>query len=161
MTDTTNNDVEFKDGLIFEGEYPPEAAHWCNNSGNHYIEEIDPTEDGIRRFRIVKVPDPTPEELAARALAQAKGERAAAVENITVEVDGMIFQGDETSQSRLSRMVAITQANGLSMDTKVTWVLADNTIAQPTVQQLAKACLLAGQKQTELWTKPYENQSKD
>lgn len=157
----TDNTEVFKEDLIFEGEYPPEAAHWCNNSGNHYIEEIDPLEDGTRRFRIVKVPDPTPEELAARALAEAKGERAAAVESITVEVDGMIFDGDESSQTRLSRMVAITQANGLPMDTKVTWVLADNTIAQPTIQQLAKACLLAGQKQTELWTKPYENQSEE
>lgn len=102
------------------------------------------------------IANPTEEELAEQALAQAKVERAKAVSNITVEVDGMIFDGGEIDQNRMSRMVAICQANNLPMDTQITWVLADNTIAQPTIQQLAKACLLAGQKQTELWVKPYD-----
>lgn len=32
---------EFFIGQIFEGEYPPEAAEWCNNRGDCYIDEID------------------------------------------------------------------------------------------------------------------------
>lgn len=43
---------------VFEGEYPPEAAVWCN-SNNAYIEPI-----GSGRYIIREVPEPTPEELA-------------------------------------------------------------------------------------------------
>lgn len=55
--------MTYKIGQIFEGEYPPEAAVWCNESGKAYIEEIEP-QDGVRRFQIVKVPEPTDEEIA-------------------------------------------------------------------------------------------------
>ena len=96
------------------------------------------------------------EKEAEVAMSEAKTERTEAVSRITVEVDGMIFDGDETSQERMSRTVAIATANGMPMTTGTTWVLADNTVAQVTLRQLAQACLLAGQKQTELWTIPYE-----
>lgn len=55
--------MTYKIGQIFEGEYTPEAADWCNESGKAYIEEIEP-QDGVRRFQIVKVPEPTDEEIA-------------------------------------------------------------------------------------------------
>jgi hypothetical protein len=90
------------------------------------------------------------------AMSEAKTDRTEAVSRITVEVDGMVFDGDETAQERMARTVAIATANGMPMTTETTWVLAANTVAQVTLQQLAQACLLAGQKQTELWTKPYE-----
>ena len=149
--------MTFEIGQIFEEKYPPEVALWCNNNNNAYIEEIEPV-DGHRRFQIVAIPEPTAEELAEQALAKAKAERAEAVSRITVEVDGMVFDGDEKAQERMSRTVAIATANSMPMTTETTWVLADNTIAQVTLQQLAKACLLAGQKQTELWTVPYQNE---
>ena len=98
-----------------------------------------------------------PDEPEEVTLQKAKAERSDAVSKITVEVDGMVFDGDEKAQERMSRTVAIATANGMPMTTGTTWVLADNTVAQVTLRQLAQACLLAGQKQTELWTKPYEN----
>jgi hypothetical protein len=55
--------MDFYIEKIFEGEYPPEAAVWCNERGDCYIEEIEP-QDGVRRFQIVKVPEPTDEEIA-------------------------------------------------------------------------------------------------
>ena len=100
----------------------------------------------------------SPEGIAEKTLENAKIARAEAVSRITVEVDGMVFDGDEKAQERMSRTVSIATANGMPMTTETTWVLADNTIAQVTLQQLAKACLLAGQKQTELWTVPYQNE---
>ena len=148
--------MTFEIGQIFEKEYPPEVAIWCNNN-NAYIEEIEP-QNGHRRFQVVAVPEPTAEELAEQELQQKKADRAEAVSKITVEVDGMEFDGDEKAQERMSRTVSIATANGMPMTTETTWVLADNTIAQVTLQQLAKACLLAGQKQTELWTVPYQNE---
>lgn len=45
---------------IFENTYPPEAAQWCNANGA-YIEEIEVVE-GVRRFQIVGIPEPTFEE---------------------------------------------------------------------------------------------------
>lgn len=51
---------EYTIGQIFEAAYPPEAALWCN-SHVAYITEIDP-QDGVRRFQIVAVPEPTFEE---------------------------------------------------------------------------------------------------
>lgn len=102
-------------------------------------------------------PEPTPEELAEQALAQAKAERAEAVSSITVEVDGMVFDGDEVSQERMARTVTAATATGASMDDTTTWVLHDNTVAQVSIRQLATALRLAGEAQTALWTKPYEN----
>lgn len=58
----------FEAGQIFVGSYPPEAAMWCN-SNNAYIEEIEKSEDGERRFHIVTIPDPTLEEQIANAYA--------------------------------------------------------------------------------------------
>ena len=98
----------------------------------------------------------TPEEVAAEELAQAKAERAAAVSRITVTVDGMVFDGDEISQERMSRTITAAVATGEDMSATTTWVLADNTIAQPSIQQLAQALRAAGEQQTALWTVPYQ-----
>lgn len=99
---------------------------------------------------------PTPEELAAQALARAKAARAEAVAALTVEVDGMVFDGDEKAQERMARTVTAATATGASMDDTTTWVLHDNTVAQVTVHQLATALRMAGEAQTALWTVPYE-----
>jgi biopolymer transport protein ExbD len=117
----------------------------------------------------VVMPEPTPEELAEREFAkltpeaqeaalleQAKAERAAAVAAITVTVDGMTFDGDETAQERMARTVTAATATGASMDDTTVWVLHDNTVATPTIRQLATALRMAGEAQTALWTKPYE-----
>jgi hypothetical protein len=58
--------LDFFIGKIFEGEYPPEAAVWCNAGGEAYIKEIEPM-GSVRRFQIVKAPEPTDEELSTQA----------------------------------------------------------------------------------------------
>lgn len=69
----------------------------------------------------------------------------------------MVFDGDETAQTRMSRTISAAQAEGVDLNTtKRVWVLADNTIAEPTIAQLAKALRLAGDEQTKLWTIPYK-----
>lgn len=144
--------MSYKIGQIFQGDYPEEAAEWCNTSGSAYIKEVEVV-SGVRRFQIQAVPAPTPEELAEAKLAQAKAERAAAVAALTVEVDGMVFDGDENAQERMARTVTMAD----SMDETTEWVLADNTVATVTAGQLRRACRAAGKAQTELWTKPYHN----
>lgn len=87
---------------------------------------------------VVKIPDPTPEEIEAQELAEAKAERAEAVSKIIVNVDGMQFDGDETAQTRMGRTISAAIALGVDLNTeKRTWVLADNTVAEPTIAQLA------------------------
>jgi len=76
-----------------------------------------------------------------------KVSREALVKAITVEVDGMVFDGDEISQGRMSRAVA---ASGNSSET-TTWILADNTPATVTAAQLKQALRLAGAAQTAVW----------
>lgn len=102
-------------------------------------------------------PEKPQELIEAEALAQAKSERAEAVSKIVVEVDGMAFDGDETAQTRMGRTIAAAIALGVNLQTYTqVWVLADNTVAQVTVAQLAQALKLAGEAQTALWTVPYK-----
>lgn len=61
--------MNFEIGQIFEGEYPPEAAVFCNSRGDCYIEEIEP-QNGVLRFQIVAVPAPTLDELASQVRAE-------------------------------------------------------------------------------------------
>lgn len=96
--------------------------------------------------------EPSAEELAALALAVAKAERAQAVAAITVEVDGMIFDGDEPAQERMARAVLMAE----SPDEITEWVLHDHTVAEVSADQLRRACRAAGKAQTALWTLPYE-----
>ena len=128
-----------------------ETAIWCD--GNNAT-----IEDRGDWYEVVAIPAPTPEEQQQALMEQKKALRAEAVSKITVEVDGMVFDGDEKAQDRMARAITMFQANNLPADYQTDWVLADNTIAKVTVTQLSQALLLAGQKQTELWTVPYQNE---
>lgn len=148
--------MTYKIGQIFENTYAPEVAVWCGQN-KAFIEEIKKV-DGKRQFKIVAIPEPTQEELEAKALAEAKQERAEEVSKITVEVEGHIFDGDEDSQTRMARTITASQALGLPEDSTISWAMADtnaNKVEQVTIAQLSKALYLAGCKQTELWCKPY------
>jgi len=78
-----------------------------------------------------------------------KAERQQMVDAITVEVDGFIFDGDEVSQNRMARAVAVAAADAMTETTE--WTLHDNSVAIVTVQQLKTACRLAGEAQTAIW----------
>ena len=105
-------------------------------------------------------PDPT-EHIKNLELQKAKQERAEAVSNITVKIDGMVFDGDETSQDRIARTITAATAAGYGPDDTTTWVLHDNTVATVTIKQLSQALLAAGLKQTELWVIPYTETSEE
>ena len=118
-----------------------------------YMTELGKLPDGALLAR----PEKPAEVLEAEALAAAKSTRAALVEKATVTVDGMTFDADETSQNRLSRGITAALALGLGPDETTEWTLADNSSAQVTVQQMARALLAAGQYQTSVWRMPYES----
>ena len=54
----------YKIGQIFNGEYAPEVAVWCGEN-NAYIEEVEAV-GGVRHFKIVANPVPSPEEIQER-----------------------------------------------------------------------------------------------
>ena len=125
------------------------------NTPARYMTELGPLPEGA----LLEAPAKTNEELAAEELAQAKAERATAVSRITVTIDGMTFDGDETSQERMSRTITAAVATGEDMSATTTWVLADNTVAQVSIKQLARALRAAGEAQTSLWTVPYQEET--
>lgn len=103
-------------------------------------------------YKEIPDPEPTEEEKKAAALEEAKRVRAEAVASIKVAVDGMVFDGDEAAQSRMAR--ALTAAEVAQQDSTV-WVLADNTVATVTKDQLAKALAFSMQEMAKVWTLPY------
>lgn len=126
----------------------------------------DPITHGVRAAAPVQIngewtqpwevfPLPAEEVAANQAAAiqaareQAKAQRQAAVDAIKVTTKaGHTFDGDETSQTRMTRAVMAMQATGTA---SVTWVLADNTVIQATVPELTEALALAGAEQARLW----------
>lgn len=86
---------------------------------------------------------------AARDREAAKAARAAAVDAITVTTAaGHTFDGDETSQTRMSRAILVLTTGAAA---SVPWVLADNTVIQATAAELTEALALAGEEQARLW----------
>lgn len=143
---------QFNHALLEETPYPEYDRFYFSLSEDDAINE-----NGVwkRQWKLKPI-DHTEEEIANYELLKAKQERSKKVSQITVEVDGMIFDGDETSQERMSRAITAALASNMATDTTTTWVLHDNSVATPTIAQLATALRLAGEEQTKLWTVPYE-----
>jgi hypothetical protein len=131
-----------KDQKVSKSDYT-QAAIWCNEN-SHFIEEVN------GEFFIREIPAPTQDEIAAAELEKAKAERADFVSKIIVTVDELQFDGDETSQDRMARSIV-----ALNDGETVQWVLADNSVAQVTKEQLRQALRLAGEAQTAIWANPY------
>jgi hypothetical protein len=92
------------------------------------------------------------EQIAQVMVAKAKMQRQATVEALIVTtVSGKLFDGDETSQGRMSRAI-----NALDPLETTVWILADNTPAMVTREELREALRLAGAAQTAVWAAPYQ-----
>lgn len=82
----------------------------------------------------------TPEELEAQAEAVAKVVRTQELANLTVEVNGHVFDANETARTNM--MAAILAAE-LIGKTEESWKLADNSVVVVTLAQLKEALALA------------------
>lgn len=140
-------------GVIVENSGTP---YWLKGdtweSPARYMTELGPLPEGA----LLERPEKPAGVVAEEAMQTAKAERAALVEKATVTVDGMVFDADETSQNRLARGITAALALGLGPEETTEWTLADNSSAQVTVQQMARALLAAGQYQTSVWRMPYD-----
>lgn len=110
------------------------------NPVSNYIEKEDGTIEAVFRELL-------DEELLPFVLKEKKELRTLLVENIEVEYNGIVYQGDETSQDRISRAI-----NGLPDDTTtMSWKAKDNSSKELTRLDLKEILFLAVQEQTRIW----------
>ena len=99
----------------------------------------------------VPLPQPSTEEI----LAEKKAERQAIVDSITVTVSsGKVFDGNEESQSRMSRAIQAAEIAGIQSTDN--WVLANNVPTTVTLEELKEALVLSMQAMGAVWSAPYE-----
>jgi len=85
--------------------------------------------------------------LAQQEREQFKASRADAVLKITITTTaGNVFDGDETSQTRMARAISV-----LDDGENTPWVLHDNTAILATKEELKEALKMAGMAQSDLW----------
>ena len=89
---------------------------------------------------------PTEEEQKQIIYNQWKAERQLKVDNIEVELNGVIYQGDETSQTRIARAVSVMEDTDITM-----WVAKDNSVNELSKADLKYILREAGIKQTLVW----------
>ena len=114
--------MEFTIGQTFNGVYPPEAADFCNSRGDCYITELEPAEDGTRRFQIVAVPEPTIEEVKAHKLSELERAFLQWYEKDAVVASSLGFVAD-------SDVRAVTDVEGLITVSEATPEESRSTVA--------------------------------
>lgn len=112
------------------------AAVWWQYRAND-------TRDGVEPVPAAPTAPPSREQL--------KQERQAAVDAITVTVNGKVFDGDEISQGRMARALRVADITG---QTSCTWVMHDNSAVDVTREDLAQALSLAMEAQGAIWVIP-------
>ena len=101
----------------------------------------------------VEVIEEKEEQTEEMRLALAKQIRANEVSNITIDVDGMIFDGDEVSQGRMRNAIEAMKVSGKE---EIEWKLADEKVALVTLEQLESAFVQAVETMNALWVDPYK-----
>ena len=99
--------TEIKIGDIFQDdEHYSERAQWCNTN-SCYIEEIEPTGDGIRQFVIkeIVVPALTLEEEIEKKHAELKSIMQAKRNSLTCEYASDVFDCNEQAQSNMTSLM--------------------------------------------------------
>lgn len=95
---------------------------------------------------------PAPVPTQAQTTEEWKQERTRLVAGITVQVDGLTFDGNEEAQARMSRAVTVLQLQPKGATTN--WTLADNTTVPVTLPILAAALTASMKRMAELWLRP-------
>ena len=124
--------MTFEIGQIFEGNYPPEAALWCNKQGNCYIEEIEKL-NGNRRFQIKEIPSISLEELKSFKLKEVEDKYLRWREDTAVVISSLGFTADSDERANTDVIGLIT---AFGEQESVMFRDADNQYHQLTLEQL-------------------------
>lgn len=87
--------------------------------------------------------------IKAQELKDWKAERQTAVDNIEVEYNGVIFQGDELSQERMARTATALEGKP---DVVIMWTAKDNKDYPLKRANLLEVLLDAGTQQSTIWS---------
>ena len=87
--------------------------------------------------------------LLKQAITAWKQDRQTKIDAIEVTYKGVVYQGDETSQNRMTKAITALPDN----TTTVPWTAKDNTIQNLTKIDLQAILLDAGTQQSVLWNK--------
>lgn len=111
--------MEFYIGQIFENDYPPEAAVWCNEHGAK-IEEITAPGAKVRRFQIVEIPAYVPTKADLTAYVSAEADKVA-YGGFTILSDGQeyLFKTTTDNITRCNAVLAMFQV--LPEGTVIPW----------------------------------------
>lgn len=148
-----NNGSQLIDGIhdtssaTHINDMPEESRQWFN-SAFKLPEGKEWKHDPERNIPVlVDVAEPTSEQLEQQKHREWKAARQEKVNNIKVTIDGLTFDGDETSQGRTVRAATLAE----SPEETIQWILADNSVATVTADQLRRAAQAAWIKQRKLW----------
>lgn len=143
--------MTFEIGQIFEKEYPPEAAMWCNEN-SAFIEELDPvtkevTEKNefgeevtqtktLRQFQIKATPEVS---LAELKIAKDEAVKLAYLNYRNYEAtvpSSLGFTADANARAWMDVMGLVTKTQSAPEGEKVTFRASDNTFHEITREQL-------------------------
>lgn len=88
--------MDFSIGKVFEGEYPPEAAVWCNTRGDCSIQQVD------GRYQIIQNPEPD-DSMVAEAIRDKRG-------NLIGETDYYLMPDYPSNPQNLEELKVYRQA---------------------------------------------------
>jgi len=120
---------------IKEGRIKPSFEFYKNQQIEQY-EDITVTYNEFKEF------------YSPYAIDKLNKQRDEELKSIVVYVDDIPLNGDETSQTRMSRAISV-----MSDDNTILWICADNEPRGLTKNELITALRLSGEKQTEIWAK--------
>lgn len=144
--------VKVKDNKVIELSQSKNAK-FLKKLGFQQLEVEESEKGGL--YLKGTAPTWTSDEVIENEFQQDKNNRTKEMETLTVEIDGYVFQADETSQNRMCR--AITVLSNSSQE--ITWITADNQIVNVTREQLQRALRAAVEAQTVIWHKPHNNKN--
>lgn len=88
--------MDFSIGKVFEGEYPPEAAVWCNTRGDCSIQQVD------GRYQIIQNPEPD-DSMVAKAIRDKR-------DNLIGETDYYLMPDYPSNPQNLEELKVYRQA---------------------------------------------------
>lgn len=88
--------MDFSIGKVFEGEYPPEAAVWCNTRGDCSIQQVD----GV--YQIIQNPEPD-DSMVAKAIRDKR-------DNLIGETDYYLMPDYPSNPQNLEELKVYRQA---------------------------------------------------
>lgn len=135
--------MDYYIGQIFVGEYPPEAADWCNEN-DAYIAEIEAA-DGQRRFQIMESETPIPTKAELNAFVSCEADKVA-YGGITIVYGGQeyLFKTTTDNITRCNSVLAMYEV--LPDDTVIPWEVWQNDIPTmlPVNKEQFKQCFAFG-----------------